>query len=88
LDVIRALAHSHGMSTPELALKWAIAGKGITSSLYGCRTIGKLAANIKAASEPISTVLWEKLNGITWPLMEKLGPSFDYWQNPADDRTQ
>jgi len=88
LDAIRALARSHGMSTPELALKWAIAGKGITSSLCGCRTIGKLEANIKAASEPISTMLWEKLNGITRPLMEKLGPSFDYWQNPADDRTQ
>ncbi len=88
LDAIRALAHSNGMTTPELALKWAIAGKGITSSLCGCRTVGNLAANIKAASEAIPTALWEKLNAITQPLMEKLGLSFDYWQNPADDRTQ
>jgi len=88
VEAIRALARSHGMSTPELALKWAMAGKGVASSLCGCRTIGKLAANIKAASAPISTELWEKLNALTQPLMDKLGPSFDYWQNPAHDRTQ
>jgi aryl-alcohol dehydrogenase-like predicted oxidoreductase len=88
LEAIRALAHSHGLSTPELALKWAMAGKGITSSLCGCRTVGKLAANIKAAEEPISPALREKLNDLTQPLMDKLGPSFDYWQNEADDRTQ
>jgi aryl-alcohol dehydrogenase-like predicted oxidoreductase len=88
LDSIRALAHSHGTSMPELALKWAIAGKGITSSLCGCRTVDKLAANIKAASEPISIDLWEKLNRVTQPLMEKLGPSFDYWENPANDRSK
>jgi aryl-alcohol dehydrogenase-like predicted oxidoreductase len=88
LDAIRSLAKSHVMSMPDLALKWAIAGKGITSSLCGCRTVQKLAANIKAASEPISLELWEKLNRVTQPLMEKLGPSFDYWENPANDRTK
>jgi hypothetical protein len=47
-----------------------------------------LAFNIQAAAEPLSTVLWEKLSAITQSLMEKLGPSFDFWQNPADVRTQ
>ena len=88
LDAIRALAESHGMSMPELALKWAIAGKGITSSLCGCRTVRKLAANIKAATEPLPLDLWEKLNQITQPLLKTMGPSFDYWENPTNDRTQ
>jgi len=87
LEAIRALARSHGLSTAELALKWAMAGPGLTCSLCGCRTVGKLAANIKAASEPISPDLREKLNLVTQPLMEKLGSSFDYWQNPSQDRT-
>jgi aryl-alcohol dehydrogenase-like predicted oxidoreductase len=88
LTAIRELARSHAMTTAELSLKWAMAGKGITSSLCGCRTVDKLAANIKAAAEPISGPLREKLNDITRPLMAKLGPSFDYWQNPSNDRTQ
>jgi myo-inositol catabolism protein IolS len=88
LQAIRALAQSHGMSTPELALKWAIAGNGISSSLCGCRTVAKLALNIKAAAEPLSLALREQLNQMTQPLLEKLGPSFDFWENPANDRTQ
>ncbi len=88
LEAIRALAREHGMSTAELALKWAIAGEGMTSALCGCRTVSKLAVNIRAASEPLPKALWEKLNHATQPLMEKLGPSFDYWQNAANDRTQ
>jgi len=88
LQAIRLLAQNNGMSTPELALKWAIAGKGITSALCGCRTVAKLGPNIKAASEPLSQTLREQLNQVTQPLLEQLGPGFDYWENQANDRTQ
>ena len=88
LQAIRLLAQNHGMSTPEMALKWAIAGKGITSALCGCRTVAKLRPNIKAATEPLPLDLWEKLNQITEPLLKTMGPSFDYWENPANDRTR
>jgi hypothetical protein len=50
--------------------------------------VDKLAANIKAASEPLPKALWEELNRVTDPLKEKLGPSFDYWQDSANDRTR
>jgi aryl-alcohol dehydrogenase-like predicted oxidoreductase len=88
LSAIRALARKCDMSMPDLALKWAVGGSGIASSLCGSRTVGKLAANIKAVSEPLPPAIREELNQLTLPLMKKLGPSFDYWQNPANDRTQ
>lgn len=88
LLAIRATARRYGMSMPDLALKWAVGGNGVTSSLCGCRTVGKLAANIKAVSEPLPPAIREELNELTLPLMKELGPSFDYWQNPANDRTQ
>ena len=39
--------------------------------------------NIKAASEPLAADIIEELNRATQPLLEKLGPSFDYYENPA-----
>ena len=76
------------MTMPEVALKWAFAGKGITSSLCGSRSVKELQMNIKAASEPLDQKIIEELNKATQPLLEKLGPSFDYYENPANDRTK
>jgi aryl-alcohol dehydrogenase-like predicted oxidoreductase len=76
------------MTMDALALKWAMAGKGITSSLCGSRNLKQLELNLKAASEPLDQKIIEELNRATQPLLEKLGPSFDYYENPANDRTK
>jgi len=88
IERIRALARQAGMTTAELALKWAMAGEGITSSLCGSRNVRQLEGNLKAASEPLAPALIAELNRVTAPLLEKLGPSFDYYENPKNDRTQ
>ncbi len=88
LDAIRALARKHGMATSDLALKWALAGQGITSSLCGIRNLEQLRVNMRAASQALAPALIEELNRTTQPLLDKLGPSFDYWENPANDRTR
>ena len=88
LESIRTIARKHGMTMPELALKWAFAGKGITSSLCGSRNIKELQLNIKAALESLDQEIVEELDQATQPLLEKLGPSFDYYENPARDRTK
>lgn len=87
LDAVRAIARREGMSTSTLALKWAFAGDGITSSLCGCRTVAALSENIRAALEPLDPGLVAELNRVTQPLLAALGPSFDYYENPAHDRT-
>jgi aryl-alcohol dehydrogenase-like predicted oxidoreductase len=88
LESIRAIARQHGMTMPEVALKWAFAGNGITSSLCGSRNTKELEMNIKAASEPLAPEIVKQLSEATQPLLEKLGPSFDYYENPVNDRTK
>jgi aryl-alcohol dehydrogenase-like predicted oxidoreductase len=88
LQEIRRTARSHGMTMPEIALKWAFAGQGITSSLCGSRTVRELESNIKAAAEPLAPSIVQELNRATQPLLDKLGPSFDYYESPENDRTK
>jgi aryl-alcohol dehydrogenase-like predicted oxidoreductase len=54
LQSIQTIAAKHGMTTQELALKWAFAGRGITSSLCGSRNLKQLRMNLKAASESLA----------------------------------
>lgn len=87
LHAIQAVARREGVSTADLALRWAIAGEGITSSLCGARNLQALRANIRAALAPLAPGLVAELRALTAPLLAKLGPSFDYYENPANDRT-
>lgn len=87
LASIRALARKHGTTTRELALKWAMAGPGTTCSLSGARNLTQLRENLKATQEPLPSEIIAELNSATQPLLEALGPSFDYWENSANDRT-
>jgi aryl-alcohol dehydrogenase-like predicted oxidoreductase len=88
LQGIRAYATTLQMSTSELALKWAFAGQGITSCLCGSRNVRALQDNLSAAMTPLPNDVVAELNRITQPLLHQLGPSFDYYENPANDRTK
>ena len=87
LAAIRAIARREHMRTSDLALKWAVAGNGITSSLCGNRMVDALTQNIRAALEPLNPALVTELNRCTEPLLAALGPSFDYYEHPTNDRT-
>ncbi len=88
LGSIRKIAKAHGMTMPEVALKWAMARPGITCSLCGSRNREELRQNLQAAQEPLAPAIIEELDRATGPLLEKLGPSFDYYESPANDRTR
>jgi aryl-alcohol dehydrogenase-like predicted oxidoreductase len=88
LENIRGIAKQHGLPMAELSLKWAFAGPGITSSLCGARNLKQLQENLQAAAEPLDPGIIAQLNLATAPLLEKLGPSFDYWEHPSNDRTK
>ncbi len=88
LEAIRGVARRLGLTTSELALKWACAGEGITSSLCGARNVAALRENIRAALEPLAPAVEVELRRLTEPLLAALGPSFDYYEDPANDRTR
>jgi aryl-alcohol dehydrogenase-like predicted oxidoreductase len=88
LDAIRSIARANGLTMAQLALKWAMAGDGVVCSLSGARSLGKLRENIEAASQPLSPQVHAELDLATQPLADALGPSFDYWEHPDNDRTR
>jgi aryl-alcohol dehydrogenase-like predicted oxidoreductase len=87
LQAVRDIAGRSGMNMAEIALKWALAGNGVTCSLCGSRTVKELELNLKAAYDPLDPHIIEELNQVTRPLMDALSPSFDYYENPTKDRT-
>lgn len=60
--------------------------------------IGSLSNDINTAElslnsgrrkiRPLPAEIIEKLNAVTDPLKEKMGPSFDYFESAANDRTR
>ena len=88
LENIRSIARDSGITVPDLAVKWAIAQVGITCSLVGTRSVQRLETNVRATEEPLPAEIIEKLNTVTGPLKEKMGPSFDYFESTANDRTR
>ena len=88
LHAIRAVAKREGMTTSELALKWTFANPAITSSLCGHRNVAALQANLRAVQQPLAAELVAELNQLTQPLLDALGPSFDYYEHPDNDRTK
>ncbi len=84
---IRAIARQSGLMMPQIAIKWALANPAITCALVGSGRVRHLEDNVGAASEPLPVEIVAKLNAVTEPLMAKLGPSFDYYESPENDRT-
>lgn len=88
LAEIRAIARDCGRTMPELAIQWALAGAGITCALVGARNTKELEQNVQAAAQPLPAELLTQLNAVTQPLLDKLGPGFDYYENGKLDRTR
>ena len=88
LAAVRAIAAACGMTMPEVAIKWAMGGDGVTCVLAGSRNVAELEANCRAAESPLDAAIVAELTAATDPLLDTLGPSFDYYENPRNDRTR
>jgi myo-inositol catabolism protein IolS len=88
LAAIRRIARGCGMTTSEIATKWALAGDGITCCLVGTRSPQKLEENVRAARDPLPPEIVARLNAATQPLLEKLGDGFDFYESREHDRTR
>jgi aryl-alcohol dehydrogenase-like predicted oxidoreductase len=87
LTGIRRIAKDAGMTMPELAIKWALAGPGISCCLIGARRVTKLEENVCAATKPLAPDIIRQLNRATQPVLDKLGNSFDYYESFENNRT-
>lgn len=87
IGAVRTVARRLGVPTAELALRWACAGPGITSSLCGARDAASLQDNIAAVLQPLDAAVVAELARATESLRIALGPSIDYYEGPEHDRT-
>jgi aryl-alcohol dehydrogenase-like predicted oxidoreductase len=88
LDGIARIASQAGLTMAELATKWALAKAGIACCLIGARSPQRLEQNVRAAATPLSPDLVDALNRVTQPVLDKLGPHFDYYESAGNDRTR
>jgi aryl-alcohol dehydrogenase-like predicted oxidoreductase len=88
LESIRSICREVGASLPHIALRWVVHHPAITCTLVGSRNTRELEDNVAAVSGPVPEDLIDRLNEATRPLMEALGPSFDYYEDPMNDRTR
>jgi adenylate cyclase len=73
------------VAPPEVAVALSLVGALILS--YALE--GRQKRFIKTAfKQYLSPAVIEELNRATQPLLDKLGPSFDYYESPANDRTR
>ena len=61
---------------------------GIACSLCGTTSIVKLKQNLACVRLPLPPQIVEELGAATRPLMDALGPGFDYYEAPENDRTR
>jgi myo-inositol catabolism protein IolS len=88
LQGIRAIARECGVTIADIALKWAVAAKGITCALVGTQNLKRLEANVKAVEEPLPDEIIKRLNTLTQALKDKLGPGLDIFESIENDRTR
>lgn len=88
LAAISDLCRTLGRPLSEVALAWTITRPELTCSLTGCRTVAQLEANLRAADQALSADAVARLDVVTQPLREQMGPSLDYYEAAEHDRTR
>lgn len=88
LREIRRVARTLNLTTAEVATKWVLAQDGPACCLVGARSPERLEQVVRAAASRLPDSAVAELTRATQPVLEKLGPSFDYYESLANDRTR
>jgi aryl-alcohol dehydrogenase-like predicted oxidoreductase len=67
LDVLNIVAAEHDRPAAQVALAWAMARRGVTSTLIGARTVSQLESNIAAARLRLTDDQMARLNDVSAP---------------------
>ncbi|MBD3308712.1 hypothetical protein GF339_20030 [candidate division KSB3 bacterium] len=88
LDDIRQIAKECNLTMADVALKWTIAHPAMTCALVGTQNVNRLEADAAAVEEPLPPDIVDRLNRVTDPLKQKMGPSLDLFESAENDRTR
>jgi aryl-alcohol dehydrogenase-like predicted oxidoreductase len=74
------------MSVEAVSLAWVRARPEITTVVLGVRTPTQLEQDMRAFEIRLAPGVIARLNSVTQPLLEKLGPSPDYYESFSKSR--
>lgn len=83
LGQIRQVADETGIKIREIALRWLMSKPGVASVLVGSRSPEQARSNAEIGAENLDDELVAKLDEITEPLKEAMGPNPDMWQSES-----
>ncbi len=73
------LAGDLGMTVADLSLASLLAKPAVTSLIVGCRSRDQLRRNLAAANIELDAATRKRIDEITNPLKNELGPNIDMW---------
>ena len=86
LATLRAMAKELNFGMDQLSIAWLLAKPFLSATLVGSRSIEQLKKNIAACTITLDQDIIAEIDRISLPLLHKLGPSADYYENPANSR--
>lgn len=74
VETVVEIAESRGVSPVQVSLNWLLRKPGVTTVLFGARTIEQLKDNLAAATWQLSDEEMDRLNAVS-----ELKPPYPYW---------
>jgi aryl-alcohol dehydrogenase-like predicted oxidoreductase len=81
-----SLADDVGINLPDLAIAWLLTRPAIGSVVVGATRADQIVRNAGVASLELSPDLLERIDQVTQPLKEALGPNPDLWESAENSR--
>ena len=76
VDTVVAIAEERGVSPTQVSLNWLLRKPGVTSVIFGARTVEQLKDNLNAASWQLSDEEMARLNAVS-----EVPPPYPYWHH-------
>ncbi|MEV0505661.1 aldo/keto reductase, partial [Streptomyces spectabilis] len=74
IEVLRAVAHAHGVTPGQAALAWVADRPGVTAPIVGARTVTQLRESLAAATLHLDETAFARLTDVSAPLT----PNYPY----------
>ena len=88
LQGFAALSVECGLSRPELAIGWRLAQPGVTTTIFGGKQPGQIERNARAAAVKLDSGILARINQLTDPLKQRVGPNADPWLEADESRVR
>ena len=88
LQGLASLATESGHTVSAVAMGWLLAQPGVTSIIFGGRRPGHIAQNARAAEIRLDSAMLARIDRLTAPLKQLVGPNADPWLDGAESRVR